>query len=237
MGRIVDYNLTEELEHGIFVSCLVRDLARELNLDEPVVYRLTLAGLLHDIGKLRLANYLYGTEKIVSPLVVEEMKYVRMHSMLSYDILAERGYDDPLILESVRYHHENFDGSGYPANLKGDEIPLGARIIRVCDVFAALTTDRPYRRRFDADEAVRLMIDEIRHFDLKIFLAFERVIHRTGTKYRVRISAGDDEIIRLFGAEREKASEGGPEAYEADGMEPDEEERVLHESDTAPSII
>ena len=53
MGRIVDYNLTEELEHGIFVSCLVRDLARELNLDEPVVYRLTLAGLLHDIGKLR----------------------------------------------------------------------------------------------------------------------------------------------------------------------------------------
>ena len=233
MGKIVDYNLTEELEHGIFVSCLVRDLARELNLDEPVVYRLTLAGLLHDIGKLRLANYLYGTEKIVSPLVVEEMKYVRMHSMLSYDILAERGYDDPLILESVRYHHENFDGSGYPANLKGDEIPLGARIIRVCDVFAALTTDRPYRKRFEADEAVRLMIDEIRHFDLKIFLAFDRVVHRVGTKYRVHISAGDEEIIRLFG---DAALEGGPED-ETCGKDPDEEERVLHESDTAPFII
>ena len=220
MGRIVDYNLTEELEHGIFVSCLVRDLARELNLDEPVVYRLTLAGLLHDIGKLRLANYLYGTEKIVSPLVVEEMKYVRMHSMLSYDILVEPRYD-PLILESVRYHHENFDGSGYPANLKGDEIPLGARIIRVCDV------------RFEADEAVRLMIDEIRHFDLKIFLAFDRVVHRVGTKYRVHISAGDEEIIRLFG---DAALEGGPED-ETCGKDPDEEERVLHESDTAPFII
>ena len=230
MGRIVDYNLTEELEHGIFVSCLVRDLARELNLDEPAVYRLTLAGLLHDIGKLRIANYLYGTEKIVSPLVVEEMKYVRMHSMLSYDILAERGYD-PLILESVRYHHENFDGSGYPANLKGDEIPLGARIIRVCDVFAALTTDRPYRKRFEADEAVRLMIDEIRHFDLKIFLAFDRVVHRVGTKYRVHIPAGDEEIIRLFG---DAAPEGGPEEDETCGKDPDEEERVLHESDTAP---
>ena len=120
-----------------------------------------------------------------------------------------------------------------PKGLKGDEIPLGARIIRVCDVFAALTTDRPYRRRFDADEAVRLMIDEIRHFDLKIFLAFERVIHRVGTKYRVHISAGDEEIIRLFG---DAALEGGPED-ETCGKDPDEEERVLHESDTAPFII
>lgn len=195
MGKIVDYNLTEELEHGVYVSCLVRDLTKELEMDETAAYQLTLAGLLHDIGKLRLANYIYGQEKIESPLVIEEMKYVRMHPMLSYEILEERGNYSDLVLDSVRYHHENYDGSGYPSNLKGEEIPLGARIIRVCDVYAALTTDRPYRKKFTAEEAVSLMIDEIRHFDLEIFLAFQRVVHRVGTSYQIHLPISDEKLI------------------------------------------
>lgn len=197
MGRIVDYNLTEELEHGIYVSLLVRDLSRELMLDEHFVSQLSLAGLLHDIGKLRLTNYLYGNEEIVSPLVIEEMKYVRMHPMLSYKILKDRNYS-PLILESVRYHHEDYDGSGYPSNLVGDEIPLGARIIRVCDVFAALTTDRPYRKHFEISEAISLMIDEITHFDMKIFLMFQRVVHRTGTSYKVHLADSDRDLVMKY---------------------------------------
>lgn len=195
MGKIVDYNLTEELEHGVYVSCLVRELTKELELEEEASYQLTLAGLLHDIGKLKLANYIYGQEKIESPLVIEEMKYVRMHPMLSYEILEERGIYSDLVLDSVRYHHENYDGSGYPSNLKGEEIPLGARIIRVCDVYAALTTDRPYRKRFSAEESVSLMIDEINHFDLKIFLAFQRVVHRVGTSYQIRLPISDEALI------------------------------------------
>ncbi len=194
MGEIVNYNLTEELAHGIYVSALVRDLSREIGLSEPAVYEFTLAGLLHDIGKLQLANYIYGNEKIVSPLVVEEMKYVRMHPMLSFEILKERGLSD-LVLDAVRYHHEDYDGSGFPSNLVGEEIPLGARIIRCCDVFAALTTDRPYRKRFDIDEAMSLMIDEITHFDMKIFLAFERIVHRVGTKYQIDLPYSDDELL------------------------------------------
>ena len=83
MGRIVDYNLTEELAHGTYVSCLARDVAKELDLEGDAVQNIALAGLLHDIGKLTLANYLYGEEKLESPLVIEEMKYVRMHSMKS----------------------------------------------------------------------------------------------------------------------------------------------------------
>ena len=197
MGSIVDYNLTEELEHGISVSSLVRELGRELLLDEQVVYQLQVAGMLHDIGKLRLTNYLYGNEEIVSPLVVEEMKYVRMHPMLSYEILRDRGYSS-LILESVRYHHEDCDGTGFPSNLVGDEIPLGARIIRVCDVFAALTSDRPYRKRFDISEAISLMIDEITHFDMKIFLAFERVVHRAGTSYHIQLAENDAELLEKY---------------------------------------
>lgn len=195
MGQIVDYNLTEELEHGVYVSCLVRELSKELGLADGIVYQFKLAGLLHDLGKLQLTNYLYGNESIVSPLVIEEMKYVRMHPMLSYHILKDRGYGD-LVLDAVRFHHEDYDGSGYPSNLKGEDIPLGARIIRVCDVFAALTTDRPYRKRFDVDEAMSLMIDEIRHFDMRIFLAFERVVHRDAERYQVQFPITDEEILR-----------------------------------------
>ena len=195
MGQIVDYNLTEELEHGVYVSSLVRDLSRELGLDDPIIREFQIAGLLHDIGKLRLANYIYGNEKLESPLVIEEMKYVRMHPMLSFEILKERGYSD-LVLDAVRFHHEDYDGTGYPANLEGEDIPLGARIIRCCDVFAALTTDRPYRKRFEVDEAISLMIDEITHFDMRIFLAFERVIHRMGTKYKVEFPDSDESLLR-----------------------------------------
>ena len=194
MGKIVDYNLSEELEHGVYVSCLVRELSRELALEEPVVYELTLAALLHDIGKLRLANYLYGEEKIVSPMVVEEMKYVRLHPVLSSEILKEYHFSD-FIQESVKYHHEDYDGSGYPANLKGGDIPLGARIIRICDVFAALTADRPYRKRFSEQEAINLMIDEVYHFDMKLFLCFQRVVHRGVERFRMSFTEKDEEML------------------------------------------
>lgn len=183
MGKIVDYNLTEEISHGIYVSRLARDVARELGHDEDMQYDMALAGFLHDIGKLRLTNYIYGEESADSPLMIEEMKYVRMHSLLSYDIVMSRGYNHR-ICQTILYHHENMDGSGYPENLRGEMIPEGSRIIRVCDVFAALTTDRPYRKRFAKDEALSLMIEEINNFDMRVFLAFERVVHQVGTSYQ-----------------------------------------------------
>ncbi|MCR5295031.1 MAG: HD domain-containing protein [Lachnospiraceae bacterium] len=197
MGWIVDYNMTEELAHGTYVSRLSMELADELGKGRQERYELGMAGLVHDIGKLRLANYIYGTEKIVSPLVIEEMKYVRMHSMLSYQILKEKGFDD-YILTAVRCHHENYDGSGYPDNLEGESIPESSRILRVCDVYAALTSDRPYRKRFSEDEAISLMIDEINHFDMRIFLAFERVVHRIGTDCKVSLSCTDEALLREY---------------------------------------
>ena len=69
------------------------------------------------------------------------------------------------------------DGSGYPENLAGEGIPLGARIVRVCDVYAALTSDRPYRTAFDKKSAVELMIESVKDFDVKVFLAFQHYIH------------------------------------------------------------
>jgi putative nucleotidyltransferase with HDIG domain len=202
MGKIVDYNLTEEISHGIYVSRLARDVTRALGHDEEMQYDMALAGMLHDIGKLRLANYIYGEATAESPLMIEEMKYVRMHSLLSYNIVKSRGYN-ARVCETILYHHENMDGSGYPENLSGEDIPEGSRIIRVCDVFAALTTDRPYRKSFTKDEALSLMIDEINSFDMRVFLAFEHVVHKVATSYQPCLPDLDGMLLEgLTGVDR-----------------------------------
>ena len=173
--RMLDFDLISELSHGIAVSNLAYDVANALEMEYKQCYELAIAGMVHDIGKLRLRNYIEGSR--YNPLMVEELKYVRMHSTLSYEELKTQEYYSAFILESILYHHENYDGSGYPANLRGDEIPIGARILRVCDVFSALTTDRPYRKAFEADTAMELMIEEVKNYDMQVFLAFQRVVH------------------------------------------------------------
>lgn len=167
-------DVPEAIEHGIYVSNMACLIARELGLSDKMIYELAQAGVLHDIGKLQLSNYMYGRKE--DNFVVEQLRYVRMHSKLSADILKNKNYSD-FIIESILYHHENYDGSGYPDNLAGESIPLGARILRVCDVFIALTSDRPYRKAFDVETAVTLMIDEVKNFDMKVFLAFLKVVH------------------------------------------------------------
>lgn len=170
--------LTEDLEteiaHGIEVSRLAGKLAKELKLDPDFCHDIEIAGMLHDIGKLRASTYLYGGEE--DTLNVEKMRYVRLHAGLGYEVVKEEGYSDR-ICEMILHHHENYDGTGYPDNLIGEQIPLGARILRICDVFVALTSNRPYRKAFDNETAVELLIEEVRHFDMKIFLPFQSIVH------------------------------------------------------------
>ena len=154
--RILEFDLSAELNHGVVVSNLAYAVAAEMGRDEAFCYQMAIAGMLHDIGKLKLTGYINGQER--DPLLIEER------------------YSD-IVLQSILYHHENYDGSGYPSNLSGDSIPLGARILRVCDVYAALSSDRPYRKAFDVSTVIELMIDEIKNFDMEVFLAFQRVVH------------------------------------------------------------
>lgn len=171
--EVILNDLKEGIEHAVHVSNLAYFLGKELGESEQMCYELANAGMVHDIGKLKLASYLYGRAE--DSLSIESAKYMRLHSGISYEILKKFDYSD-FVLETVKYHHENFDGSGYPDNLKGKEIPYGARIVRVCDVFAALTSERPYRKAFDRDTAMELMAEEFKNFDMKIFLAFQRMI-------------------------------------------------------------
>ena len=172
--KMIDYDLISVINHGIAVSNLAYQVGETIGLPQDQCYELALAGVLHDIGKLRLSRYVSGKE---NPLVVEEIKYVRRHPQLGCEALQNRGYSS-FVLETIYYHHENYDGSGYPQNLQGEEIPLSSRILRVCDTYAALTEKRPYREAFEPETAIRLMIDEIKNFDMQVFLAFMKVVHR-----------------------------------------------------------
>lgn len=198
LNETVLSDLKSGLNHGIMVSNLTYLIAKEMKLDEDMCYEMAVAGLVHDIGKLQLSPYLYGRNE--GSLAVEEMKYMRMHSKISYDIIQHYDFTY-LTLETVLHHHECYDGSGYPDNLKGEDIPIGARVLKVADTFAALISDRPYRKAFSNDAAVEIMIDEVKNFDMEVFIAFQRVIHEDETLEIIKNSSlvfdGIEELFNL----------------------------------------
>ena len=156
------------ISHGILVGNLTYALAKRLGMSEDEAYELKLAGMIHDVGKL-----------------------MRMHSKIGYEYLKRYDFSDT-VMKTVLYHHECFDGSGYPNNLSGEEIPFGARILRLTDEFAALISERPYRKAFDIDTAVDIIIEEIKNMDMRVFLEFQRMIHEESTLKLI-----EDSKIRL----------------------------------------
>lgn len=175
VDSMLSMDFSDILRHGCLVSSLARLVSKNMGEGEEFQREISIAGMLHDIGKLKLGRYLYGRKK--DSLNIEEMKYVRMHPTFSYNLLMRDGNFSDNVLNAVYAHHENFDGSGYPNNLKGEDIPKMARVIRTCDVFAALVSRRPYRAAFDVETAIELMIDEVKNFDMRVFLAFQQLIN------------------------------------------------------------
>ena len=184
-------DFAEAISHGMIVSELAVLVAGELGMDEQFCNEIAVAGFLHDCGKLKMSEELHYDRS--KAMVVEKMKYVRMHPTFSKEIMEKAGFSEKLT-EMVYHHHENYDGSGYRDNIAGESIPLGARIIRVCDVYTALISNRSYREAFTEKVAVELMIEESKHFDMKIFLAFMRVIHSEDYDRIRRILKKDIEI-------------------------------------------
>lgn len=168
----IQAGLDETISHGIVVSNLAYLVGRELGLNDKICYDLAVAGFLHDIGKVRLNFYMNEKEEEI--LAVDETRYMRMHPAIGYAILLDYGYNQT-VLDAVLYHHEHYDGTGYPHNLCGKEIPLPARIMHVCDIFGALISNRDYREAFDIETALDVILDDVKNFDMKVFLAFQRV--------------------------------------------------------------
>ena len=162
----LDARDTYTASHSNRVAEMVLVLAAALGLGPDETTPIHIAAHLHDIGKIKASRLLY-VEQEDHNLVVKQMNYLRTHPFLGFEILKREGYSE-FIQESILFHHENFDGSGYPSNLSGDTIPIGARVLRICDVFAALTTRKGYRPAHDADSALDFMISDVKNFDMKI---------------------------------------------------------------------
>jgi diguanylate cyclase (GGDEF)-like protein/putative nucleotidyltransferase with HDIG domain len=139
--------------HARRVQGFALELARLLRVPRREVEAIRAAALLHDIGKLAIPDYL-----LHKPGKLSDMEYqkVKVHPSVAAEILAGVEFPDPVV-PAIRHHHERWDGSGYPDGLRGEAIPLGARILAVADAFEALTSDRAYRLRKSYDEAGALI--------------------------------------------------------------------------------
>ncbi|MDD5120121.1 MAG: HD-GYP domain-containing protein [Candidatus Omnitrophica bacterium] len=167
--------VSSEYTHSPHFSKLVYALGCEVHLDEKQLQSLKYASLLHDAGKIDIpAAILTKTTKLTE----EEYNVIKKHPVKGAQILRPLQVLRPAI-PIIMYHHEKYDGSGYPSRLKGKKIPLGARIMSVADAFEAMVYGRPYRQRMDIASAIK----EIKkkggtQFDPKVVEAFLRVIKK-----------------------------------------------------------
>lgn len=127
--------------HSERVSMYAEQIAKELLIDQDEIKNIRLAGLLHDIGKIGTYDYLLNKP---DKLTMEEFDIVKKHPVQGADILKDIKQLNEII-PFIRYHHEKLDGNGYPEKIRGEKIPLGARILHVADSFDSMTSDRPYR--------------------------------------------------------------------------------------------
>ena len=156
--------------HSVAVCALMIALARQLDLDEELTQRLGIAGLLHDLGKALMPMDVLNKP---GKLTDEEFAIIKTHPEEGYKLLlASTGADD-IALDVVLHHHEKTDGSGYPKRLKNEEISLHAKMGAVCDVYDAITSNRPYKAGWDPAESLRRMAEWSNgHFDPTVFQAF-----------------------------------------------------------------
>jgi HD-GYP domain-containing protein (c-di-GMP phosphodiesterase class II) len=135
--------------HSDEVSTYVAAVADRLGLDYRRREELIFGSLLHDIGKIGISERILLKPVELTP---EERRIIELHSRIGYQLAQQVPTLRP-IAPAILYHHEHFDGSGYPSGLRGEEIPLEARIICVADAFCAMTSDRTYRERLSAEDA------------------------------------------------------------------------------------
>jgi two-component system, cell cycle response regulator len=199
--KVLEESNGELVGHLRHVAEFAAETARDLGLDELEVSRVQAAAELHDIGKSAIPRSILDKP---GELDAAEWRFMRQHTLIG-ERIAQAAPSLANVAELIRSTHERFDGKGYPDGLAGESIPLGARIIAVCDAYDAMTSERPYSPRLASDEALK----ELRRcagdqFDPKVVKAFAWVAERLG-------GAGN-------GAPPRPRSEAGGDAGEGDGQ-------------------
>jgi len=164
--------------HSARVADLSANIAAEMELPEDEVDRVRMAGRLHDLGKIGTRESVVNKE---GPLTADEFEHVKQHVIIGAQILAPLVHLGDVVA-MVKSHHERWDGTGYPDGLRGEEVPLGGRVIAAAEVFDALTTSRPYQDKMTPEQAADRMNDlSGTVLDPRVLEALNRIVGRRQT--------------------------------------------------------
>lgn len=174
--------------HSVAVCAMMVALAKQLGMDEEQARLAGLAGLMHDLGKAAMPMDVLNKP---GKLTDAEFSIIKTHPQEGYRLLKTGKDVDPVVLDVCLHHHEKTDGSGYPEGLKADQISLFAKMGAVCDVYDAITSNRPYKLGWDPAESLRKMAEWANgHFDGKVFQAFVKSLGIYPIGSLVRLSSG-----------------------------------------------
>lgn len=177
--------------HSVAVCALMVSLARQLELEEEQVRRAGTAGLLHDVGKAAIPLDILNKP---GKLTDAEFEIMKQHPLAGADLLERSGGAEDLV-DVAMHHHEKVNGSGYPHRLKGKEISLLARMAAVCDVYDAVTSNRPYKEGWNPASAMHQMASWEGHFDRKVFYAFVKAVGIYPVGSLVRLASGRIAVV------------------------------------------
>jgi diguanylate cyclase (GGDEF)-like protein/putative nucleotidyltransferase with HDIG domain len=168
--ELKDYHTGDHVEKTVLYAT---EIAKALGISGESMENIRQAGMLHDLGKVGISEEILSKS---SSLTEEEFTKIKTHPQIGADIIRPIQFMQSAI-PLIRHHHERWNGKGYPAGLKGKEIPIGARIIAVADAYQALTSDRPYRKAYSKEQAIKIIQEETgEHFDPEVVKAFIEVL-------------------------------------------------------------
>ena len=174
--------------HSVAVCALMVSLGKQLGLNDEETREAGLAGLLHDIGKMMVPGEILNKP---GKLTDDEFISVKEHPVAGHKMLLEANGVSQVALDVCLHHHEKMDGTGYPEGLRGEQISLLARMGAVCDVYDAITSNRPYKQGWCPAESIRKMAEWSKgHFDEKVFQAFVKSIGIYPVGTLVRLESG-----------------------------------------------
>jgi putative nucleotidyltransferase with HDIG domain len=171
--------------HSVAVCALMVALGRQLGLDDTQCREAGMAGMLHDLGKAAMPQEILNKP---GKLTTDEFDVIKQHPLRGYEMLLGGTSVTDHVRDVCRHHHERFDGTGYPDALAGEKISLLARMGAVCDVYDAVTSNRPYKAGWDPAHALSQMATWKGHFDTAVFQSFVKSvgIYPTGSLVRMR---------------------------------------------------